>query len=157
VFAIAVLHDLHTKHAPAAGPPLDYDMLQLFEARSGWSEDDWAAECAPAEAHAAELERQLQLDTAAGTSATTMSTGEQRQQAEQARREADTLAAHPHSFSAAMMKSLRFFHSDKRTGGAEEDAEFAQVQEAWKKLDACRTHFQQLRFYQGQVAAAMEQ
>jgi hypothetical protein len=86
-----------------------------------------------------------------------MSTGEQRQQAEQARREADTLAAHPHSFSAAMMKSLRFFHSDKRTGGAEEDAEFARVQEAWKKLNACRTHFQQLRFYQGQVAAAMDQ
>jgi len=41
---LQVLHELHTKYAPEAGPPLDNDMLQLLEARSRWSEDDWAAE-----------------------------------------------------------------------------------------------------------------
>jgi len=78
-----------------------------------------------AEAHAAELERQLQLNRAAGTSATGMTIAAQQHQAEQARAEADALAARPHSFAAAITRSLRFFHSDKRTGGAEEDAEFA--------------------------------
>ncbi len=145
---LQLLHELHTRYAPAPGPPLDRDMLQLFEVRSGWSDDDWNEECAAAEAHAAELERQLQLDTAAGTSATTMSIDEQQHQAEQARRVADTLAAHPRSFTAAMNKSLRFFHSDKRTGGADEDAEFARAKEAWDQLNACRTYFQQLRAYQ---------
>ncbi len=151
---LQLLHELHTKYTPGPGPPLDRHMLQLLEARSDWSEDDWNEEVEAAEAHAAELERQLQLDTAAGTSATTMSIDEQQQQAEQARRDANTLAARPRSFTAAMNKSLRFFHSDKRSGGVNEDAEFARVKEAWNQLNACRSYFQQLRAYQERADAA---
>jgi hypothetical protein len=153
---LQLLHDLHTKHSPAAGPPPDRDLLQLFEERSGWSEDDWARECADAETHAAELESQLQLDEAAGVLRKKI-LKKQRRHAERARNKADMLAARPHSFTAAMKKSLRFFHSDKRTGSAGEDAEFAQAKEAWDQLDACRISFQQLRAFQEQVAAAMEQ
>lgn len=152
---LQVLHELHTKHTPAAGPPLDTDMLKLFEARSDWSEDEWARECADAETHAAELKEQLRLDKAAGVLSKKI-LRKQRRRAKRARKQVHMLAARPHSFTAAMKKSLRFFHSDKRTGGAEEDAEFAQVQEAWKQLDVCRIHFEQLRAYQEQVAAVME-
>ena len=153
---LQVLHELHTKHASAAGPPPNRDLLQLFEERSDWSEDDWAHECADAETHAAELKEQLQLDKAAGVLSKKI-LKEQRRRAKRARKQADILAARPHNFTAAMKKSLRFFHSDKRTGGAEEDAEFAQAKEAWDQLDACRIHFQQLRAYQEQMPAAMEQ
>ena len=153
---LQVLHELHTKHASAAGPPPNRDLLQLFEERSDWSEDDWAHECADAETHAAELKEQLQLDKAAGVLSKKI-LKEQRRRAKRARKQADILADRPHNFTAAMKKSLRFFHSDKRTGGAEEDAEFAQAKEAWDQLDACRIHFQQLRAYQEQMPAAMEQ
>jgi hypothetical protein len=152
---LQVVHALHTKYgSAAAGPPLDRALLQLFDSRRAWSERQWQSEWTVAEAHAAELEQQLQLDRAAGTSATTMTLDEQQHQAEQARAEADALAACPRSFAAAMNRSLRFFHSDKRTGGAEEDAEFAQVKEAWSQLNACRTYFQQLKEYQEQMDAA---
>ncbi len=152
---LQLLHELHVKYAPAAGPPLDRDSLHLFDARSDWSDHEWDEECTIVEVHAAELERQLQLDLQAGTSATTMSIEEQQQQqAEQARLEADALAARPRSFNAAMKRSLRFFHTDKRTRATDADAEFAQVKEAWDHISACRSHFQQLRAYRAQVAAA---
>ena len=155
-----VLHSLHTQYAPAPGPPPDRDMLRLLEERSGWSEDDWADECAVLEQHAAELEEQLQLDEIAGV-LRKRDLKKQRRRAEQARNKADTLAAHPHSFSAAMNKSLLFFHPDKRAAHAAEgidtNAEFAQLQEAWKQLDTCRIHFEQLREFQEQMPAAMEQ
>jgi hypothetical protein len=159
---LQVLHDLHTQYAPAAGPPLDFALLQLFEERSGWSEDDWERESAAAETHAAELEEQLQLDEAAGV-LRKKALKKQRRHAERAHKQADMLAARPHSFTAAMKKSLKFFHPDKRqrTGSAAEgtvaNAEFARLQEAWKVLDACCTYFEQLRAYQEQIPAAMEQ
>jgi len=157
---LQVLHDLHTQYAPAPGPPPDRDMLRLLEERRGWSEDDWAAECTVAEQHAAELEEQLQLDEAAGVLRKRV-LKKQRRRAEQARLQADTLAAHPHSFSAAMNKSQLFFHPDKRAGHAAEgidtNAECAQLQEAWKQLDACRIHFEELRAYEEQASTAMEQ
>jgi predicted nucleotidyltransferase len=55
-----------------------------------------------------------------------------------------------------MNRSLKFFHSDKRAGGAGEDDEFAQAKEAWSQLNACRTYFQQLKNYQAQMVAAAE-
>jgi hypothetical protein len=155
---LQVLHALHTKYGSAAGPPLDRALLQLFDSRRAWSDRDWQSEWTVAEAHAAELEQQLLLDTAAGTSATGMTIAAQQHQAEQARAEADALAARPRSFASAMNRSLRFFHSDKRgvVGNAEADAEFAQVKEAWSQLSACRTFFQQLREYQTQMAAVAQ-
>jgi hypothetical protein len=124
---LQVLHALHLKYAPTPGPPLDCPILQLFDARCGWTYRDWEQECTIAEKHAVELEQQLQRDVDDGTSATSMTIEEQQQQAAQARLEADTLAARPRSFPLAMNRSLKFFHSDKRTGGTGEDDEFAQA------------------------------
>jgi hypothetical protein len=151
-----VLNELHAKYAPAAGPLLTNFMLELLEERSGWSEDDWTDELASVGAHAAELERQLQRDKAAGTSSTMTTIEEQQQQAEQARCDADTLAACPHSFSAAMKKSLRFLHPDKRRDNADAHAECARANAAWNQLDACRIHFHQLRAILKNATAAME-
>jgi hypothetical protein len=146
------LHDFHIQH-PDAGPPIDQDIMHFYDTRSN---SDWNEECAAAEAHAAELEWVLQLDMAAGTSATTMTIEEQQQQAAQARYEADVMAARPPTFAAAKNKSLMFFHSDKRTGRPEEDQEFVKVKEAWTLLSDCRLHFERLRAYQEQLLAAAQ-
>jgi len=149
------LHELRIRYALAPGPPLTRNDLKLYEMRSA---DDWQQEATIAEAHATELGQQLQLhlDQGANTLVAMMSIKQKQQQAEQARFQADLLAAHPHSFNAAMNKSLTFFHPDKRPGVDHAGVEFGQVNEAWNQLCACHKYFLQLRTFRAQVAAAAQ-
>ena len=52
-----------------------------------------------------------------------------------------------------MQKSRMFFHTDKRlhdksASDEEKAAQFASANEAWDQLNACRSHFQELRQFQ---------
>jgi hypothetical protein len=58
-----------------------------------------------------------------------------------------------------LCRSCAFFHTDKRlheqgTSATEQAAQFAQAKEAWDELNACRTHFQELREFQQKGAAS---
>ena len=135
---LELLHALHSRY-PAAGPPLDRSMLQQFDAEVS----DWQAAVEQAERQASRLES----DVEDGSSQADMVA------AQHARAAAEELAAAgpPRGFVQCMNKSRVFFHTDKRKGrdqdGSADDqaAQFAQVNEAWDCISACRACFQELR------------
>jgi hypothetical protein len=108
-----------------------------------WSQ--WQAACTQAELHALEFERQADEEDA---------TVDQQERAKQARSAVGVrTSSPPRDFTQAMRRSCAFFHTDKRleeqgTSAGERAAQFAQVKEAWDTLNACRTHFQELRQFQ---------
>jgi hypothetical protein len=143
---LGLLHQLHSQY-PAAGPPMDRARMTQWETE--WNQ--WQAACAQAELRASELERQVNEEGA---------TVDQQEQAEQGRSAVGTLTSSPpRGFTLAMRRSCAFFHADKRlheqgTSAAEPAAQFAQAKEAWDELNACRTHFQELREFQQKCAAS---
>jgi hypothetical protein len=143
---LGLLHQLHSQY-PAAGPPMDRARMTQWETE--WNQ--WQAACAQAELRASELERQANEEGA---------TVDQQEQAEQGRSAVGTLTSSPpRGFTLAMRRSCAFFHADKRlheqgTSAAEQAAQFAQAKEAWDELNACRTHFQELREFQQKCAAS---
>jgi hypothetical protein len=143
---LGLLHQLHSQY-PAAGPSMDRARMAQWDAE--WSQ--WQAACAQAELHASELERQAKEEGA---------TVDQQEQAEQALSAVGALTSSPpRDFTLAMRRSCTFFHSDKRlheqgTSATEQAAQFAQAKEAWDELNACRTHFQELREFQQKCAAS---
>jgi hypothetical protein len=143
---LSLLHQMHSQY-PAAGPPTDHARMAQWDAE--WSQ--WQAARAQAELHALEFERQANGEDA---------TVDQQEQAKQARSAVDALTASPpRDFTQAMRRSCAFFHTDKRleergTSAAERAAQFAQVKEAWDTLNACRTHFHELRQFQQKCAVS---
>ena len=145
VAPLELLHALHSLY-PAAGPPLDRSTLQQFDAEVS----EWQAAVVEAERHASRLESCVQDGSSQADPVA----------AQQARAAADELAAAPpRGFAQCMNKSRVFFHTDKRKGrdqdGSADDqtAQFAQVNEAWDCISACRARFQELRGFQARRAA----
>lgn len=140
---LQLLHDRY----PEAGMPFTRKELEELDT----AYDEWKVAVDKAEAEALRLEQRVQRKSSRADPIA----------AEQARKEADTLAATPHDpsrrFVQRMKKSRAFFHSDKRSGdcstsAAEQAALFSQATEAWEKLNLCRQYFQELRMFRIKVA-----